>query len=143
MSEQITVHYQQVGPDGHHLGMTSPFLADIDLDYTGASLEKRAGTATRLLCASALYCYAGSLQMALANRGAHIRSLTGKAVADEGKDDRGQLRVNKISIEMVVDVPPEERQLLEHCKMLVRDGCKITASVDRGIPVEYQITAAA
>ena len=140
--EEIAVEYRRDGDHGHHVALGSAALADIHIDYTGMSRDQRAGTATRLLCASALYCFAGTLGSALTNRGARVRSMTGRAVAEKGRDFHGRTKVTKIAITVDVDVDPEDRGILDKCKLLMQNGCLVTYSLDEGIFVEYEINEA-
>ncbi len=52
--KEILVKYERQGEDRRSLFMGSEGLPNISIDCTGIPQDQRAGTASRLLCASAL-----------------------------------------------------------------------------------------
>jgi len=137
--KEILVKYQRQGDDRHSLFMGSEGLPNISIDYTGIPQDQRGGTASRLLCASALYCFASTLGSALTARGAKIRSLSGRAVLEKGRDDYYRPKVSRIRIEMDVDVADADLPVLEKCKSVMEHGCLVTYSLEEGIEVEHII----
>jgi len=141
MSEEngIVVQYKREGDDGHFLSMGSDAFADIRIDYTGIPQEQRGGTANRLLCAAALYCFASTFASALKARGARIKSLTGRAIPEKGRDDYHRTKIKQINIEIDVDVEEEDKPILEKCQKIMEQGCLVTYSLGEGIEVEHSI----
>ena len=140
--EVIMVEYHRQGQDGHFLALGSPALPDMHIDYTGIPQDQRAGTANRLLCASALYCFASTLGSALIARGATIKSLSGRAVSQKEKDDYYRTKVSRIRIEIDVNVEEKDLPILEKCQKIMERGCLITYSLDGGIEIEHSIKRA-
>lgn len=140
--QSITVEYTRQGEDAHFLAFGSKAFSDIKIDYAGMPLSQRGGTANRFLCASALYCYASTLAAALIARGAKIQSLTGRATSETGKDDIQRIKVNKIQIDIFVDIEDKFLPVLEKCKKIMEKGCLVTYSLASGIQVEHSITRA-
>jgi len=140
--QSITVEYARQGEDAHFIAFGSKAFSDIRIDYTGMPLSHRGGTANRFLCASALYCYASTLAAALIARGAKIQSLTGRATSETGRDDIQRIKVNKIQIDIFVDIEDKFLPVLEKCKKIMEKGCLVTSSLASGIQVEHSITRA-
>jgi uncharacterized OsmC-like protein len=139
MDNTISVEYRRESDDIHVLSTGSPALPEIRIDYTGIPVDQRAGTATRLLCAAALYCQAATLGAALSSRGAKIGSLTGAAVPERGRDERGRSKVSKIALQMQVEVGAADQAVLNKCRLIMRNGCLITNSLESGVATESAI----
>jgi uncharacterized OsmC-like protein len=137
--KEIIVTYKREGDDRHCLCLGTSAVPDIRIDYTGIPRDARAGTAQRLLAASALYCFASTLGSALAARGATIKSLTGRAVSEKDKDEYYRTKVSNIRIEVEVDVNDGDLPTLEKCEKIMENGCLITYSLTQGIEVEHAI----
>ncbi|MCL4466816.1 MAG: OsmC family protein [Chloroflexi bacterium] len=136
---EITVGYRREGEDIHHLLLGSDAVEDIRIDYSGIPSDQRGGTASKLLCAAALYCFASTLASALNARGARIESLTARAVARKGRDDYYRTKLQDIRIEVDVDLDQEDLPILEKCDKIMQRGCLITYSLTEGIEVEHAI----
>jgi uncharacterized OsmC-like protein len=136
---EITVGYRREGDDIHHLLLGSDAVDDIRIDYTGIPNDQRGGTASKLLCAAALYCFASTFASALKARGARIESLSAKAVANKGRDDYYRTKLQDIRIEVDVDLGDTELPILEKCEKIMQRGCLVTYSLSEGIEVEHAI----
>jgi organic hydroperoxide reductase OsmC/OhrA len=101
--------------------------------------EKRLGVARSLLAASATYCFAGYLNYMLKARGVMVNSLTASSFIEMGKNDSGADVVERLDIDVFVDVPEEKRDVLERCCRLAEEGCLITQSLLRGVEINHQI----
>ena len=118
----------------------SHLLTDHVLDYSAVQEDKRKGQPLRLLCASALSCYAGSLYLELRVRGARVKKLEGRAepVMSIGSDGLNNLDAINISVE--VDLPDEDLWILaETEKLLNKDGCPIARHLSHPIKVQGSI----
>lgn len=137
--EQITVEYVRAGENMHRLITGSDAFPEIAIDYTNIPPDKRGGNAVRLLCASALYCFAGTLAAALAARGVDVRSMTGMATALKEKDALRRTRVAEIKIAIHVTLDEKDLPVLEKCRKIMQRGCLITYSLEDAIEIEYEI----
>lgn len=137
--KEVVVEYRREGDNQHILTLGTAAIPEIRIDYTGIPKEQRAGTAQRLLAASALYCFASTLGSALSARNVAIRSLTGKATSEKEKDDYYRTKVSRIQINIEVDVAESDLPTLEKCAKFVENGCLITYSIGQGIEVEHTI----
>ena len=83
MDPEIVVEYERDGGDVPLSQLRTKKRSPIfRIDYTGIPLPERGGTANRLLCASALYCYASTLAAAMTARGVKNLRLKGKAISE-------------------------------------------------------------
>jgi organic hydroperoxide reductase OsmC/OhrA len=139
MEQEIVVSYDHDGGTSHSLKWDSRAMPDLCIDYTGIPLSERGGTANRLLCASALYCYASTLAAALAARGVKNLRLKGKAVSENVKDEFQRTKIGKIKIEVTVSIEDKYLPVLEKCKKIMEKGCFITSSLENGMTVEHSI----
>jgi uncharacterized OsmC-like protein len=138
-SSKITVDYVRDGEDRHRLIMGSDAFPEITIDYSTVPPDKRGGNAVRLLCASNLYCFAGTLAAALTARGAHVRSMTGKATALKEKDEIQRTKVTEIKITVQVEIDEQDTPVLDKCRKIMQRGCLITYSLEDAIEIEYEI----
>jgi organic hydroperoxide reductase OsmC/OhrA len=139
MDSEIVVEYERDGETSHSLNWGSKAIPDLRIDYKGIPLPERGGTANRLLCASALYCYASTLAAALTARGVKNMGLKGKATSETIKDEFQRTKINKIKIEMTVSLEGKYLPVLEKCKKIMERGCFVTFSLESGITVEHSI----
>jgi uncharacterized OsmC-like protein len=139
MNPEIVVVYEREGETSHLLNWGSKAMPNLCIDYTGIPIPERGGTANRLLCASALYCYASTLAAALTARGVKTMGIKGKATSETLKDELQRIKINKIKIEMTVSLEDKYLPVLEKCKKIMEKGCFITFSLESGITVEHSI----
>ncbi len=138
-NNEIVVEYRRQGDDVHLLDVGSVAIPNLTIDYTDIPRAQRGGTATRLLSAAALYCFAGTLATALASRGATINSMTGRAVATRGKDANNRSKITDIRVEIDVEVNDADLPILEKCQRIMQSGCLVTYSLDNAVHVEHVI----
>jgi uncharacterized OsmC-like protein len=138
-ASKITVEYERDGEDRHRLITGSDAFPEITIDYADIPPEGRTGNAVRLLCASNLYCFAGTLAAALTARGAIVKSMTGKATAVKEKDEIRRTRITGITICIDVEIDEKDIPVFEKCKKIMQRGCLITYSLEDAIEIEYEI----
>jgi uncharacterized OsmC-like protein len=136
---EIAVEYVHEGEDLHRLITGSGALPEIRIDYSNIPPDERGGNAVRLLCASNLYCFAGTLASALTARGADVKSMTGKATALKEKDEIRRTRITEITISIDVELDDKDMPVFEKCKKIMQRGCLITYSLEDAIEIEYEI----
>jgi osmotically inducible protein OsmC len=137
--QKFSVTYERQGNDGHRVGLGLAALSDLKVDYTGIPQEQRGGTATRLLLASALYCFASTFASALKARGADILGLTGRASCEKGRDSAYRTKILSMRIELYVAIDDKDAAVLEKAKLLMEKGCLVTYSLEDAIEIEHEI----
>ncbi len=139
MEPEIVVEYERQGETVHALNWGSRAMPDLRIDYSGIPLPERGGTANRLLCASALYCFASTLAAALTARGVKNPGIQGRAVSETVKDEYQRVKLSKVKIEVTVSLEEKYLPVLEKCKKIMEKGCFITSSLEKAIAFEYAI----
>jgi len=137
---EITVTYSRTSIDEHLLNMGSESLPDVQIDYKGIPKENRGGNSVRLLGASCLYCFAGTLGTALQARGAEVKSMNGRVSMVKGKDEIRRTKVTDMTISIEVEIDDKDEATLEKCKKIMDRGCLLTYSLDDAIDIEYEIS---
>ena len=97
---------------------------------------------TRLLAAAALNCITASFEYELdaLKKDARYDSVDSKIHWRYGKDESGRRIIERITIDINLDVPNELR--MEHVKVVeehLNHGCMITRSLKKGISIELRI----
>lgn len=133
-----TVVYQCQEDGPATLEFDDALLSDQILDYDSVPETARSGQMRKLLCASALGCFAGSARAALQARGATIGSLRGTAQATTGQGDGGS-RVTAIDIRVEVQLGDADDEAFAKVEKILRKGCLITRSLTPGITVTHNL----
>ena len=139
MSNEIKVEYQLIGPDTHKLVFNSKAMPDITIDYTGIPMEERGGTSVELLTASALYCFAATLNSSLVARKADVKSLTAKATAVKEKDEVFRTKISSIEMDVNVGLEDKDIPILKKCEKIMERGCLVTYTLEEAIEIEHTI----
>lgn len=137
---QMTLKYYRKG-DVHTIETGGKALGNLIIDNTNIPEDQRGGTAKQLLGAAALFCYASSLTAAMEARALHCNSLLLSAILDVGSNDKGQSRVQKITIKADVGIDDEDFDLFQRVQRVMKNGCLVTGSLHEGINMEYQLNA--
>lgn len=134
------IKFELTGEMKFSLNYDSEVLGDHVLDFNGLPEEKRKGQPLRMLCASALSCYAGSIYLEMAERGALVRRLRGFAHPVLSAEEDGSNRLDAIKIKVEVDVPDEHRQTLNSViEFLNNGGCPITRHFSHPIDIRGEV----
>ena len=141
MSHELSVSLTRQGSKVD-LDMESGVLGVLTIDGSTASPDEKAGTAKKLLAASALYCYCAALDKALDTRNAKYEIIEGKATLQTGTDDMGRGRVTGIAIDVTVRMDEEYEFIFDRVEKIMRQGCLVTASLHQAFPVTYNLNLA-
>ena len=121
------------------LDMQSAAFGSICIDSNKLAPEERAGTAKKLLAASALYCYCAALDKALDSRKAVYQRIEAKSTLETGNDELGRARVTGIRLDVTVYMDEEYEFIFERVEKIMKQGCLVTASLDAAFPVTYNL----
>lgn len=121
------------------MDMESGALGVVHVDSEKLSSEERAGTAKKLLAASALYCYCAALDKALDARHAQYENIEGKATLETGTDDKGRGRVTSIRLDVTVRMDQEYEFIFDRVEKIMRQGCLVTGSLEPAIKMVYNL----
>lgn len=136
------VTYVRQGDDVHQVSLGLAALSDLRIDYTGIPQPQRGGTATQLLIASALYCFASTFAAAMKARGAQILGLAGRASGEKGRDENYRTKILRIVIDLEVEIEDKDVPVLEKAKLLMEKGCLVTYSLEESVEIKHAIRRA-
>lgn len=135
---ELVVTYTREG-DNQHIKTGSTILGDIVIDYTGVSEDERGGTAKQLLASSALYCFCAAFSKALEARGATYDKIYGTATLHTGLDEMKRARVTGIDIDVTVEMDEVHEFTFDRVEKIMKQGCLVTASLDKAFPITYTL----
>lgn len=138
MSHALSVSLTRAGSK-IDLDMESVALGSISIDSAVLSADERAGTAKKLLAASALYCYCAALDKALDARKAEYRKIEASASLETATDDKGRARVSGITLDVTVFMDQEYEFIFERVEKIMKQGCLVTGSLEPAIPMKYNL----
>ncbi len=140
VEQKPVVEFELMDDLKFNLSYDSALLDDHLIDFGSVSEEKRKGQSLRMLCASALSCYVGTIYLELLMKGVEVRQLKGSAVPVTSLDTNGQNRLDAIDIEVDVDVPDKDSGILDEVlKFLDAQGCPISRHLSHPIEVKSRV----
>ncbi len=135
--QKPAVKFELVDDLKFKISYDSFLLNDHLIDFGSVTEEKRKGQPLRMLCASALSCYTGTIYLELAIRGVEVRRLKGYAEPITSLDKDGQNRLDAIDIKVDVDVHDKDSVILDEVlKFLDDQGCPISRHLSHPIEVK-------
>ena len=135
----LSVTYNRKGGSDAHTLVTGGALKQIVVDNSGIDPEERGGTAKHLLGSSVLYCYCSALDKALATRGVEYQTIEGSATLETGTDEMKRARVMKITLDVTVVMDEDLEDIFERVAKIMRNGCLVSASLEGGIEMVYNL----
>ena len=136
--EQLTVTCRKV-KELSVIETNDPALGTLVIDKTNIPSEQQAGTARRLICAGAMTCYAGALSLTLDSRGIAYHEIRLSADVEAGENEKGQFRIQKMTINAVVEIDKADAEKFENVEKVMRGGCPVTSSLHEGFAMEYAL----
>ena len=133
--DPITVPVEVDG-DRTIIDYRSPLLASHTLDYTQMPEGEGGGQMRRLLCASAVGCYTGSVAAALESRGATLHACHGEGSVFATDDGRP---IGRIDIRVEVVIEDADVPILDHVRRILTGGCLVTHALASAIDMTYEI----
>jgi uncharacterized OsmC-like protein len=97
--------------------------------------EGTAPQAVDVVSAAIGNCLAASFAFCLRKARVEFSGLEAHVTTDVTRDERGRMRIRKISVELVPELTGDNPAAVERCTQLFEDFCTVTASVRRGIEV--------
>jgi uncharacterized OsmC-like protein len=99
----------------------------------------RAPNAAAVLGAAVGNCLAASLAFCLRKSRIDVRDLTVDVTTHVAKNEKGRFRVRAIDVALSPVIGAGDSAKFERCEDLFEDFCIVTASVQRGIPVNISL----
>ena len=133
------IEYKRDDGNGHLFTMTEDGKPVFQVRNSELSPESRKHWANRILNAAALCCICTTLASDLTQRGAVIKSLTGRAASKKEKDSVLRTRINEIQAEIEVDIGDADQAILDECLEIISRDTLAMYSLREGIDVEASI----
>ena len=133
------IEYKRDGGNGHLFTMTDEGVPVFQVKNSELSPEGRKHWANRILNAAALCCICTTLASDLTQRGAVIKSLTGRAASKKEKDSVLRTRINEIQAEIQVDIGDADQAILDECLEIISRDTLAMYSLREGIDVEASV----
>lgn len=116
-----------------------PGAAPIYFDEPEPLGGNRAPNAAAVLGAAVGNCLAASLAFCLRRARIEIVDLTAHVTTHVARNEKGRFRVRQIDVELSPVLGAGEMTRVGRCEELFEDFCIVTASVQRGIPVQITL----
>lgn len=98
---------------------------------------------SRLLAASIAGCLGASLLFCLRKSRVDVTAMPVDVHVTTGRNARGRLRVQKVSVQLSPCVPADQHERMQKCLSVFEDFCTVTASVREGMTIETIVTTQA
>jgi uncharacterized OsmC-like protein len=138
-SEQISLDLERVHNYEFRIRFGKGHYPELVTDEPQPIGNDRAPNASRLLAAAVGNCLSASLLYCAEKSRASVTALRAKVNVEHTRNQRGRLRIGKISVEIVPEVSEADRSKLERCVGLFEDFCVVTQSVREGIEISVDV----
>jgi hypothetical protein len=102
--------------------------------------EQRSGIARKLLAASATYCLASTMLLCLSQKGIMPHGISAEATINMYPIQGEESMIDSLDLNVIVTVPKERWNDLDHCRILLEEGSLVTKSLEKSITVNHTIT---
>lgn len=99
----------------------------------------RAPNAAAMLGAAVGNCLSASLAFCLRRSRIELEALTAHVTTHITRNERGRFRIGRIDVELEPKLKGIDAPKFERCEDLFEDFCIVTASVQKGIPVNVSL----
>jgi len=138
--EKVGVELEYLGDVDFKVKFGHEAMDDLIIAASRVPEDQRGGVARKLLAASVTYCMAGWLFTLLQKTRVDVNALKARTEVTMSKDESGRDFVDKIAIQIQVQISDEDVNAFERCKSIVDRGCLISRSLIRGVKVTHSIS---
>jgi len=138
--EKVGVELEYLGDVDFKVKFGHEAMDDLVIAASCVPEDQRGGVARKLLAASVTYCVAGWLFTLLQKSRVDVDALKARTEVTMSKDESGRDFVDKIAIQIQVQISDEDVNTFERCKSIVDRGCLISRSLIRGVKVTHSIS---
>jgi len=141
LKPKIEIELEQPKDGDLLIKFNSETMKDLIVRKTDIPREKMGGEARQLLAASLAECMCSTLTSLLEWARVKYRKLHATVTVSTEKDDEGRLCVDRIDVNMEVDIPKDEdsEKRFRRVENLFKRGCLMSRSLERGIRINYKI----
>ena len=140
MSENSIVTKLQL-IDGYKFNVQTDvdYIPDFLVDETKPEGEGLGPNPTRLLAAAIGHCMSSSLIYCLKKARIPIKKLETTVKMNLFRNEKGNLRIRSIDIQIDLEVNEEDNTRLHRCLTVFEDYCTVTQSIRKGIEVNVHV----
>lgn len=138
--EKIGVELEYLGDVDFKVKFRHGAMDDLVIATSRVPEDQSGGVARKLLAASATYCMTGWLFTLFQKTRVDVNALKAKIEVKMGKDESGRDFVDKIDMQIQVQISDEDVNAFERCKSIVNRGCLISRSLIKGVKVTHSIS---
>ena len=138
--EKVGVELEYLGDVDFKVKFGHGAMDDLVIAASRVPKGQSGGVARKLLAASVTYCMAGWLFTLLQKTRVDVNALKAKTEVTMGKDESGRDFVDKIDMQIQVQISDEDVNAFERCKSIVNRGCLISRSLIKGVKVTHSIS---
>lgn len=114
-------------------------MAELLMDEPEPLGEGEGPNASAVLSAAIGNCLSASLLFCLQKSRVETRDLRTDVTTTVDRNERGRLRVQGTEVEILADVPEDDRGKLERCLGMFEDFCIVTQAVRHGFDVQVTV----
>jgi len=140
--EKVGVELEYLGDVDFKVKFGHGAIDDLVIAASRVPEDQGGGVARKLLATSVMYCMAGWLFTLLQKTRVDVDALKASAEVTMSKDESGRDFVDKIDMQIQVQISDEDVNAFERCKSIVDRGCLISRSLMRGVKVTHLISRA-
>jgi uncharacterized OsmC-like protein len=111
----------------------------LELDETPPLGTNAGPSPSRLLVAAVADCLSASLVFCLSKSRIEVGTLRATATGTFVRNEQKRLRMGRIDVVLVPELPGAEPGSVEKCLGMFEDFCVVTASVRKGLPVGVRV----
>jgi len=135
----IIVSYERDGDNGHFFTMDESGAPVFHVNNPELTPWQRRHWANRLVNAAVLSCIVTTLASELKQRGATIKSMTGRVTSEKEKDAYRRTKVSHLDAEIDVDIGDADPKIFEECKEVINRDTFTMYSFREGIDTDATI----
>lgn len=117
----------------------NPLYQDLLMDEPPPVGQDHAPNPSRLLAAAVGGCLSASLLFSARKLRLNMQGLHSDVTVQHTRNEKGRLRIGKISVEIIPNIEEPDPQKLQRCLDLFEDFCVVTQSVRKGIDVSVAV----
>jgi uncharacterized OsmC-like protein len=138
--EKVGVELEYLGDVDFKVKFGHGAMDDLVIAASHVPKGQSGGVARKLLAASVTYCMTGWLFTLLQKTRVDVNALKAKTEVTMSKDESGRDFVDKIDMQIQVQISDEDVNAFERCKSIVNRGCLISRSLIKGVKVTHSIS---
>jgi len=140
---EVKIEVEQPRNGDMLIKFSSETMDNLIVKKAGVPKEKMGGEARELLAASLAECMCSTFVSLLEWARLEYGKLHATVTAFTDKDEVGRLCVDRIDVNIDVEVPDDEesRKRFRRVENLFKRGCLMSRSLERGIKVNYKLDA--